>query len=98
MFLEISEDGEFLTQTIYSEDLVYYVNLTEKQKAALKNISEYYQRQEIIMIRSAEYLEITDGDAVGAFSIIKSKEKPANLGNEIYNLGNDWWQVLNTGR
>ena len=57
MFLKISKDGESLTQTIYSpdkEDTVYYVDLTEKQKVALKNISKYYigsQRQEIIMIK-----------------------------------------------
>ncbi len=105
MFLDISEDGESLTQTIYSpdkEDTVYYVNLNEKQKASLKNISKYYtgpQRQESIMIKSAEYLEITDDDAVGAFAIIKSKEKPTNWGNhKIYNLGNDWWQVKATAR
>ena len=105
MFLDISEDGESLTQTIYShdkEDMVYYVNLTEKQKVALKNISKYYtgpKRQETIMIKSTEYLEITDGDAVGAFAIIKSKEKPTNWGNhKIYNLGNDWWQVKSTAR
>ncbi len=105
MFLDISEDGESLTQTIYSLDkeyTVYYVNLNEKQKAALKNISKYYtgsQRQESIMIKSAEYLEITDDDAVGAFAIIKSKEKPTNWGNhKIYNLGNDWWQVKSTAR
>ncbi len=105
MFLDISEDGESLTQTIYSpdkEDTVYYVNLTEKQKAALKNISKYYtgpQRQEIIMIKSAEYLQITDNDAVGAFAVIKSKERPSNWGNhKIYNLGNDWWQVESTAR
>ena len=105
MFLDISEDGESLTQTIYlldKEDTVYYVNLNEKQKAALKNISKYYtgpQRQESIMIKSAEYLEITDDDAVGAFAIIKSKEKPTNWGNhKIYNLGNDWWQVKSTAR
>ena len=105
MFLDISEEGEYLTQTIYSpdkEDTVYYVSLNEKQKAALKNISKYYtgpQRQESIMIKSAEYLEITDDDAVGAFAIIKSKEKPTNWGNhKIYNLGNDWWQVESTAR
>lgn len=105
MFLDISENGESLTQTIYStdkEDTVYYVNLTEKQKAALKNISKYYtgpQRQETIMIKSVEYLEITDDDAIGAFAIIKSKEKPTNWGNhKIYNLGNDWWQVKSTAR
>ena len=105
MFLDISEDGESLTQTIYlpdKEDTVYYVNLNEKQKSALKNISKYYtgpQRQELIMIKSAEYLEITDDDAVGAFAIIKSKEKPTNWGNhKIYNLGNDWWQVESTAR
>ena len=105
MFLDVSENGESLTQTIYStdkEDTVYYVNLTEKQKVALKNISRYYtgpRRQETIMIKSVEYLEITDDDAVGAFAIIKSKEKPANWGNHrIYNLGNDWWQVESTTR
>lgn len=105
IFLDISEDGESLTQTIYSpdkEDTVYYVNLNDKQKAALKNISKYYtgtQRQELLMIKSAEYLEITDDDAVGAFAIIKSKEKPTNWGNhKIYNLGNDWWQVKSTAR
>ena len=83
-------------------DTVYYVDLNDKQKAALKNISKYYtgpQRQESIMIKSAEYLEITDDDAVGAFAIIKSKEKPTNWGNhKIYNLGNDWWQVKSTAR
>ena len=105
IFLNISENGEFLTQTIYStdkEDTIYYVDLTEKQKAALKNISKYYtgsQRQELIMIKSEEYLEVTDDDAVGAFSIIKSKEKPSNWRNyKIYYLGNDWWQVKSTAR
>ena len=105
IFLDISEDGESLTQTIYlpdKEDTVYYVDLNDKQKASLKNISKYYtgtQRQELIMIKSAEYLEITDDDAVGAFAIIKSKEKPTNWGNhKIYNLGNDWWQVKSTAR
>ena len=105
MFLDISEDGESLTQTIYSpdkEDMVYSVKLDEKQKVALKNISKYYtgpQRQELIMIRSQEYLEITDDDAVGVFAVIKSKEKPTNWGNhKIYNLGNDWWQVKSTAR
>lgn len=105
IFLDISEDGESLTQTIYlpdKEDTVYYVDLNDKQKAALKNISKYYtgtQRQELLMIKSAEYLEITDDDAVGAFAIIKSKEKPTNWGNhKIYNLGNDWWQVKSTAR
>ncbi len=105
MFLDISDDGKSLTQTIYSpnkEDTVYYVDLNDKQKVALKNISKYYtgsQRQELIMIKSAEYLEITDDDAVGAFAIIKSKEKPTNWGNhKIYNLGNDWWQVKSTAR
>lgn len=105
MFLKISKDGESLTQTIYSpdkEDTVYYVDLTEKQKVALKNISKYYigsQRQEIIMIKSTDYLEITDGDAVGAFAVIKSKEKPTDWGShKIYNLGNDWWQVKSTAR
>ncbi len=107
IFLDISEGGESLTQTIYSystnkDDMVYYVDLTQKEKAALKNISKYYtgpQRQESIMIKSAEYLEITDDDAVGAFAIIKSKEKPTNWGNhKIYNLGNDWWQVKSTAR
>ncbi len=105
IFLDISKDGKSLTQTVYSpnkEDTIYYINLDEKQKTALKNISTYYngpQRQELIMINSAEYLEITDDDAVGVFAVIKSKEKPANQKNyKIYNLGNDWWQVESTAR
>ena len=102
MFLDISEDGESLTQTIYfpdKENTVYYVNLTEKQKASLKIISKCYQRQEIIMIKSTDYLEITDSDAVGAFAVIKSEKKTANWGNhKIYKLGNDWWLVKSTAR
>ncbi len=106
IFLNISEDGKSLTQTISTpdkEDIIYQVDLTEKQKIALKNISMFYtaphQRQESIMITSTEYLEITDDDAVGAFAIIKSKEKPTGWGNhKIYNLGNDWWQVVSTAR
>lgn len=105
MFLDISEDGELLTQTIYSpdkEDAIYYLELNEKQKAALKNLSNYYtgsKRQETIMIKSVECLEITDDDAVGAFAIIKSKEKPTNWENyKIHNLGNDWWQVVSLAR
>lgn len=105
IFLDISENGETLTQTIYSTDKGdrgYYVDLTEQQKDSLKNISKYYtgpKRQELIMIKSAEYLEITDDDAVGAFAVIKSKEKPSNWGNhKMYYLGNNWWQVDSTAR
>lgn len=105
MLLDISEDGESLSQTIYStdkEDTVYYVNLTDKQKTALKNITKYYtgsKRQEQIMIKSSAHLEISDDDAVGTFAIIKSKTKPTGWGkHRIYNLGNDWWQVCSTAR
>lgn len=105
IFLNISEDGESLTQTIYSDgndDMVYYVALTDTQKTALKNITKFYtgsKRQEEIMIKSADYLEISDKDAVGAFAVVKSKTKPDNWKNyKIYNLGNDWWQIISTAR
>lgn len=99
IFLNISADGNFLTETIYSpgrENIVYYVSLTDEQKTALKNITNFYKyRQEQIMIRSAEQLEISDDDAVGALIIIKSNVRPRNLGNHnIYNLGNGWWQIV----
>lgn len=105
IFLDISADGDSLTETIYSidgENKVYDIALTDKQKTALKNITKFYigpKRQEQIMIRSSEELEISDNDAVGTFAVIKSKIKPSGWRNhKIYNLGNDWWQVVSSTR
>lgn len=104
MFLDISADGNFLTEPPFShggENEVYYVSLTDQQKNALRNIKKFYtgSKQESIMIRSAKELEISDNDAVGQFIIIKSNVRPNNLRNhKMYNLGNGWWQLIASSR
>jgi len=105
IFLDISPDGNSLTQTVYSlneENKVCNVRLTDEQKISLQNITKFYtgtKRQEQIMISSAEQLQISDNDAIGAFLIVKSKTKPTGWRNhKIYNLGNNWWQIVSSTR